>query len=150
MASILESVIKNGRVSRNGDFVVVTLQALSFVVPAVEYQQVQQWARSRVSNDIPHRDRADFVNRFETLLARQGCGIASKGSNKMLAAIMQNMEQAGLSLDEWMIPQGIYDSVEIKKKKPADSDAENDAAEPGAPEDTVAASATNLVPGAHQ
>ncbi|MGH8462140.1 MAG: hypothetical protein ACRESS_11070 [Stenotrophobium sp.] len=124
MASILESVLTHGRVSRNGDFVVVTLQTLSFVIPATEFQQVQQWARSRVSSGMPHRDRADFVNRFETLLARQGCGIASKGSNKMLADIVQKMELAGLSLDEWMIPRGIFDSVEIKKKKPAEDDAE--------------------------
>lgn len=120
MASVLESVLNGGRVSRNGDFVVVTLQNLSFVIPSVEFQQVQQWARSRVSNGIPHRDRADFVNRFETLLARQGCGIATKGSNKALATIVQKMEQAGLSLDEWMIPRGIFDSVEIQRKKPAD------------------------------
>ncbi|MGH8506996.1 MAG: hypothetical protein ACRETM_13720 [Stenotrophobium sp.] len=134
MASILESVLNGGRVSRNGDFVVVTLQSLSFVIPATEFQQVQQWARSRVSNGIPHRDRADFVNRFETLLARQGCGIATKGSNKALATIVQKMEQAGLSLDEWMIPRGIFDSVEIQRKKPADEQAEPETEHHNSPE----------------
>ncbi|HWU69061.1 MAG TPA: hypothetical protein VN046_09305 [Stenotrophobium sp.] len=141
MASILESVLNGGRVSRNGDFVVVTLQNLSFVIPAIEFQQVQQWARSRVSNGIPHRDRADFVNRFETLLARQGCGIATKGSNKALATIVQKMEQAGLSLDEWMIPRGIFDSVEIQRKKPEDAPAGEEAADqaPGdSPDDPAA------------
>ncbi|MGH8539287.1 MAG: hypothetical protein ACRETW_02115 [Stenotrophobium sp.] len=144
MASILETVLNGGRVSRNGDFVVVTLQNLGFVVPAMEFTQVQQWARSKVSNGIPHRDRMDFVNRFETLLARQGAGVATKGSNKALAAIVTGMEQAGLSLDEWMIPRGIFDSVEIVKK--AKPDAEAPAGETGTEAEKAAVNAPPAPP----
>ena len=116
-ATVLANAFASGgRSSRYGDFVIIRLQALSFVATAMEFQQVQTWARSRLSQGAAHRDRMAFVDRFETVLARSGGGIATKGSRKVLAALVKNMKQAGLDLEGWLVPQQLEDDIEIKRK----------------------------------
>ena len=115
--TILASVTAGGcRTSRLGDFVVVTLESMAFAVTALDFQQAQTWARSRTSVGNAHRDRGAFIDRFETILARSGGGIASKGSRPLLARIVKGMEQNGMLMAEWSIPHNINESVEMKKK----------------------------------
>ncbi|MFA5940423.1 MAG: hypothetical protein WC809_13785 [Sinimarinibacterium sp.] len=110
-----------GRTARYGDFVVVTMSASAFVAPALDYHRVQTWARSRTSLGNAHRDRTAFTDRFETLLARSGCGIATKGSRQVLSRLVKGMEQSGLSITEWAVPQNVHEGVEVKKReKPAE------------------------------
>lgn len=116
-ANLLLGVFSGGgRTSRYGDFVVVTMSAAAFVATAMEYQRVQTWARARASLGNAQRDRTAFTDRFETLLARSGCGLATKGSRQVLSLIVKGMEQNGLPTNEWSVPQNLNEGVEIKKK----------------------------------
>lgn len=113
---LLSAFSGGGRTSRYGDFVVVTMTASAFVATTIEYQQVQTWARARASLGNVQRDRTAFTDRFDTLLARSGSGIATKGSRQVLARLVKGMELSGLQLGDWSIPQNVNESVEIKKK----------------------------------
>ena len=81
---------------------------------------MQTWARSRASLGNPHRDRSAFVDRFDTVLARSGSGIATKGSRPVLAMIVKGMEKNGLQMGDWSVPHNINESVEVKKKPKPD------------------------------
>lgn len=121
--SMMDNVLSGGRVSRAGDLAVVYLQACAFATTSQDYQQVQQWARSKTGSDVPNRDKAAFIARFETIIGRNGSGIATKGSNKVLAKMVKAMEQMGLTPEDWMIPPNLdADEIEVKKKaKPDDT-----------------------------
>ena len=107
------------RTARYGDFVVITLQSAAFAVTAQDLQQAEAWARSRSSLGSPHRDRSAFMDRFETLLARGGSGVATKGGRAVLARIVKGMEANGIQINEWAVPHNINESVEVQKQKPA-------------------------------
>ncbi|HEY0917335.1 MAG TPA: hypothetical protein VGE22_20815 [Solimonas sp.] len=113
---LLSALSGGGRTSRYGDWVVVTLPAMAFATSAQEFQQVQTWARARSSMGNVHRDRSLFVERFETVLARSGGGIATRGSRPVLQRLIAGLKQGGLQMDEWSIPHNINESVEIKRK----------------------------------
>lgn len=124
--SVMDNVLSaGGRVTRAGDMAVVYMQGAAFATSAQEFQQAQQWARSKPGHDIPHRDRQAFIARFETIIGRNGSGIATKGGNKVLSRIVKAMEQMGLTVDDWMIPPNLdMDEIEVKKKdKPAEEAA---------------------------
>lgn len=115
---LLSTLSGGGRTSRYGDWVVVTLPAMAFATSAQEFQQVQAWARARASLGNVHRDRSFFVARFETVLARNGGGLATRGSRPVLQRLIAGLKQGGLQMDEWSIPHNINESVEIKRKAP--------------------------------
>lgn len=118
--TLLASATDGGcRRARYGDFVIVTLQNAAFAVTAQDLQIAENWARSRTSLGNTHRDREAFINRFETILARQGSAIASKGSIPVLARIVKGMTANGVQLGEWSIPHNINESVEVKKPNAA-------------------------------
>ena len=116
--TLLDSALNGGRTSRNGDLVVVTLPAQAFVTTAQEFMQAQQWARSKQSNGIPHRDRTAFIERFETVIGRNGSGIATRGNPKALQRMVHSMEQLGIPLDDWMVPRALdEEGMQPRKKK---------------------------------
>lgn len=123
--SVMDNVLANGgRVSRAGDLAVVYLQGCAFATTAVDFQQVQQWARSKPGHELPHKDRQAFIARFETIIGRNGSGIATKGSNKVLSRIAKAMEQMGLTVEDWMIPENLdADEIEVKKKDKPEAEA---------------------------
>lgn len=109
-----------GRMSRRGDLTLVHLNSCSFATTAVDLLQAENWARARHSRGNPHRDRMAFVERFETILARNGAGVTTKGSRPILQGIVKSMKANGLQMEEWSIPMNLYESMEIQKKdKPA-------------------------------
>lgn len=114
--TILQVVENGGRFSRYGDFLMVVLPGCAFMTPATDFQQVRQWANSKQSSGTPNRDRMNFVERFETLLARNGSGIATKGHSAVLLRLVKGMKSSGIVLDDWSIPARIYESVEIVKR----------------------------------
>ncbi|TXH05649.1 MAG: hypothetical protein E6R07_02245 [Nevskiaceae bacterium] len=126
--TLLDSVFNGGRSSRNGDLVVVMLPSQSFVTSAQEFMQAQQWARSKQSNGFPNRDRAAFIERFDTLVARNGAGVATRGHPKVLKRMVALMEQQGMAMEDWMIPRFVDD--EIKRKEKPEDEAEAPAAAP--------------------
>lgn len=131
---LLSAFSGGGRTARYGDFVIVTMSASAFAATAQEFQQVQTWARARASLGNPHRDRSAFTDRFETVLARSGSGIATKGNRQILARIVKGMEQNGLQVGEWSVPHNINESVEVRKK-PKAAEPEAGAAAAADPQD---------------
>lgn len=123
-ATVLMSVLAHGgRTTRYGDFIVVHMHGCSFITTPMEFQQAQMWARARMSSGTPTRDRSAFVDRFETILARIGGGIATKGNRAALARIVKSMTANALQLAEWSIPHNINESVEIARKPKVDASA---------------------------
>jgi len=116
-STVLNSVLANGgRTSRYGDYTVVFMHACTFITTPMEFMQMQNWARARMSCGNPVRDRTLFVDRFETVLARSGGGIATKGAKGVLQRIVKSMKANAMSMDEWSIPLNLDESVEIARK----------------------------------
>ena len=130
MSTVLKSVFAaGGRVARYGDFSIVYMSSGAFVTTPVELVMNQNWARARTTFGNPAKDRMAFVDRFETVLARVGCGIATKGSRGLLQRIVKSMVASALPLEQWSIPRNLNESMEMKKKpgpdgaKAAETDA---------------------------
>lgn len=104
--------------ARHGDFVVVKFPASTFATSSFDYHRVQTWARGRMSTGNAHRDRAAFVDRFETLLARGGSGVATKGNRPALRLLIKGLSQSGAVISEWSVPHNINESVEIARRAP--------------------------------
>lgn len=132
--TILASATNGTRSSRYGDIVLVVMENIAFITTAQEFQSVSQWARAKQSLGNKHKDRAAMVGRFETLLGRQGGGVATKGTNKILQGVVKSMEQSGFDIKEWILPPTLFEEIEIKKKPKAEAEAE----EPAKPDDPKA------------
>ena len=142
-ATVLTSVLAHGgRTTRYGDFTIVHMHGCSFITTPMEYMQMQNWARGRVSCGNPARDRTTFLERFETVLGRAGGGVATRGNRSVLSRIVKAMKLNAVFVEEWMVPHDLNQSMEMKRPKgwvpgsragktaEADADAANDAAPP--------------------
>lgn len=119
-ATIFTSVFAGGGgTSRYGEFIVVRMANCAFITTPMEFQQMSSWARGRMSCGTPHRDRASFVERFETILGRTGSGVSSKGNRAVLSRIVKAMKASSMFLEEWSIPRDLDASMEMKKKAQA-------------------------------
>jgi hypothetical protein len=117
-ATVLTSVLAHGgRTSRYGEFSIVHMHGCSFITTPMELTQMTNWARGRVSCGNPSRDRTAFTDRFETILARSGSGISTRGNRSVLSRIVKAMKASAVFLEEWMIPRDLNESMEMKKKK---------------------------------
>lgn len=110
---------QGGRSSRNGDYVIVYLQGCTFVTTAAELLSAQNWARGRVSCGNAVKDRSLFVDRIENVLARNGGGLATRGSRQTLRKIVKDMTANCMILEEWSIPANLHESMEIQRKPAA-------------------------------
>lgn len=119
-ATVLTSVLQHGgRTSRYGEFTIVHMHGCSFITTPMEYMQMQNWARGRMSTGNPVRDRTSFVDCFETLLARVGSGLATKGNRMILSRIVKAMKSNSVFMEEWSVPHDLGQGVEMKRKTPA-------------------------------
>ena len=120
-ATILTSVFANGgRTARHGEFTIVTMHGCAFVTTPMEFHQHQNWARGRASTGNVTRDRTMFVDRFDTVIGRDGSGVASKGNPMALQRIVKAMKAAAMFMESWNVPRNLDASIEIvKKPKPA-------------------------------
>ena len=100
----------------------------AFAVTAQDLQVANSWARSRASLGNINRDRSAYTDRFDTMLARTGSGLASKGSRPTLARIVNGMKANGVDLNEWQVPHNVFESVEMKKSAPVAGESAPDAA----------------------
>jgi hypothetical protein len=117
-ATVLTSVLAHGgRTSRYGEFTVVHMHGCSFITTPMECMQMQNWARGRTSTGNPARDRTTFVERFETVLARVGGGVATRGNRSVLSRIVKAMKANSLFLEEWSVPRDLDQSMEMKRPK---------------------------------
>lgn len=119
-ATVFTSVFAGGGgTSRYGDYTVVRMSNCSFITTPMEFQQMSNWARGRMSSGTPHRDRMAFVERFETMIGRMGSAVATKGNRSALARIVKGMKANAMLLAEWNIPHDLNASMEIKRKPAA-------------------------------
>ena len=117
-ATVLTSVLAHGgRTSRYGEFTVVHMHGCSFITTPMEYMQMQNWARGRTSTGNPGRDRTTFVERFETVLARVGGGVATRGNRSVLSRIVKAMKASSMFMEEWSVPRDLDQSMEMKRPK---------------------------------
>jgi hypothetical protein len=117
--TLLVGALGGGGTARYGDFVLVKLPNGGFAASAQDFNTAQNWARGKMSSGNAQRDRSLFTDRFETLLARSGSGIATKGSRATLRGIIAGLTQLGVQMSGYSVPININDSVEIERKKPA-------------------------------
>ena len=116
-ATILSSVqAHGGRITRYGEFTMVHMHGASFITTPMEYMQMQNWARGRVSSGNPGRDRTTFVDKFETVLGRSGSGIATRGNRSILARIAKAMKSSAVFVEDWAVPRDLDQGMEMKKK----------------------------------
>jgi hypothetical protein len=116
-ASVLNSVFgTGGRIARYGEFSIVYMHTGAFITTPMELMAQQNWARARVSCGNAVKDRNAFVDRFETVLARAGSGLSTKGSRGLLQRIVKAMTAAAVPLESWSIPLNLNESMEMKKK----------------------------------
>jgi hypothetical protein len=104
-ATLLASVFAGGgRASRYGDFTIVTLHGCCFATTPGEFQQQQGWALAHASSGDTARDCAVFLDRFDTVIGREGSGIASKGSRMALHRIIKAMKASAVFMEGWDVP----------------------------------------------
>ena len=116
-ATILTSVhAHGGRITRYGEFTMVFMHGASFITTPMEYMQMQNWARGRVSSGNAGRDRTTFVDKFETVLGRSGSGIATRGNRSILARIVKAMKSSAVFVEDWAVPRDLEQGMEMKKK----------------------------------
>ncbi len=117
-ATILTSVLAHGgRTGRYGEFTIVYMHGCTFITTPMEFMQMNNWARGRVSCGNPSRDRTTFIEKFETVLARSGGGVATRGNRSVLSRIVKAMKASSLPLEEWMIPRDLDAGMEMKRPK---------------------------------
>lgn len=115
--SIFQTVFASGtRATRYGDFTVITLSGCAFVTTPMELHQAESWGRSRPTTGNANRDRMSLLDRFQTVLARSGSGIATRGNRKQLSVMVESMKANGLQMDEWSVPTNLNESMEMKRK----------------------------------
>lgn len=117
-ATILTSVFASGgRASRFGEFTMVYMHGSRFIATAMEFMQMQNWARGRPSSGNAVRDRSQFLDRFETVLGGAGCGVSTRGPRPVLQRIVKAMKANAVLLEGWNVPHDIDQSVEIARPK---------------------------------
>jgi hypothetical protein len=119
LKTVLLSAFSGGSSSsRHGDFVVVKFPATTFAASAMDFHLVRTWARGRSSLGSPQRDRVAFIERFETLLARGGSGVATKGNRPALRLLVRGLTQVGAVIGEWSVPHNLDESMEAQRRAP--------------------------------
>ncbi|MCK5859786.1 hypothetical protein [Abyssibacter sp.] len=108
-----------GRMTRFGDFVVCRLSTGSFTVTSLEFQPIRMWAHAKLSTGNVVRDRALFVDRFQTLLARKGSGIATRGNREALKRLARGLQQMGIAMGEWSVPHDLNACDMPPRRRPA-------------------------------
>lgn len=107
---------QGGRTAKYGDFTVVFMHSCAFATTPAELMQHSNWARGRMSSGNAARDRTTFTDRFETVIARNGSGLRTRGSRGVLQRMIKSMKANALQMEEWSIPHDINESLEIQKK----------------------------------
>lgn len=103
--TLLASVFAGGgRASRYGDFIIVSLHGYCFATTPGEFRQQQSWATNHASSGDAGRDCAMFLDRFDTVIGREGSGIASKGSRMALHRIIKAMKASAVFMEGWDVP----------------------------------------------
>jgi len=100
-----------GSVRRYGDMVQLTMPGIGVVTTQQDMQQATSWARSKMASGAINKDRMLLMDRFETLIARQYSGCATRGGNRTIAGLAKIMASTGMDLQSWSIPKVVMDEL---------------------------------------
>lgn len=115
---MLDSAMERASTTNYGTFSLLVFAGEGAVmVDAQELRNAQRWAGMRPSTGIPVKDRTTFLSRFEVMVARANCALASKGSSKPISDLAKAAKQAGLALKEWAIPKPALDMMVVESAK---------------------------------
>ncbi len=133
--SLFEAATARGRLIRHGDIACIVMDgAGAVVVSTQELIPAQKWAQSRPPSSNLLSDRARFLDRFQTLIARPGSVQSTRGSQRPLERLAQAMSAVGYDLGEWVLPAEVRESgkttpdAKAAMPEPPDPDATADAA----------------------
>lgn len=139
--SLFEAATNRGRVIRQGEIVHWVMDGSgAVVVPAQDFLIAQKWGQSRTGSTNVVTDRGRFLEKFETLIARPGSFVSTRGNTRSLASLAKVMIASGYDMSEWGLPFDVKQAL-----KPADpNEAKLKAAERAA--DEAAAAQAQTVP----
>lgn len=117
--SILTGATAAGcRRTRHGDSVVVVMQSTAFAVLALDLTKVESWVRATASIGGGQRDLTAFVARFDHVLARTGGGVATRGSDVVLARIARDLIANNVDVSGWAMPRSVRESLDVHPAMP--------------------------------
>jgi len=128
--TLFEGFIFRARVVKQGDIAMIVLDgAGALIVPMDEYLTAQKWAQSKMSSGNMVTDRGRFMDQFNSMVARPGSFLGTKGNGRQLYKLVKAMRAAGHGMDDWMVPMDLKaakleDPDEIKKKDKGEPGAE--------------------------
>ncbi|MEC9358135.1 MAG: hypothetical protein VX836_09730 [Pseudomonadota bacterium] len=132
---MFESALTRLQVSRYGELVQLVMPGEgALIVPTTEFTFVQKWAQRRNSTGSPIRDRALVLEKLDTVIARSGSLVSTRGSRKPLETLVRAMRGAGFAPEEWNLPTDLKTVPKPDSGIPAKPKAGN-AAETGDPQD---------------
>jgi hypothetical protein len=100
---LLDSVSKTVQIARNGEFAELRFKQTSVVVLSLDLFRKQQWAAGRDSTGNPDGDRRRFLDQFETLIAVNGAGISSRGSEQSIMKLLTALKNAGIPVEQYAV-----------------------------------------------
>jgi hypothetical protein len=138
--SLFEAATTRGRVIRQGEIVQWVMDGSgAIVVPAQDFLIAQKWGQSRTGSTNIVTDRGRFLEKFETLIARPGSFVSTRGNTRSLASLAKLMIASGYDISEWGLPFDVKQAL-----KPADpNQAKSKTANP-ADDEAAAAQASTL------
>lgn len=132
---MFESALTRLQVSRYGELVQLVMPGEgALIVPTAEFTFAQKWAQRRNSTGSPIRDRALVLEKLDTVIARSGSLVSTRGSRKPLETLVRAMRGAGFAPEEWNLPADLKTVPKPDSGIPAKPNAGN-VAETGDPED---------------
>lgn len=128
--SILTGATAAGcRRTRHGESVLVVMQSTAFAVLALELTKVESWARATASIGGGQRDLIAFVARFDHVLARSGGGVATRGSDAVLARIARDLVAHDVDISGWAMPRSVRESLQVNPAVPSPGAADSEVKE---------------------
>ncbi len=114
--SLFEAATTRGRVIRQGEIVQWVMDGSgAIVIPAQDFLIAQKWGQSRTGSTNIVTDRGRLLEKFETLIARPGSFVSTRGNTRSLASLAKVMIASGYDISEWGLPFDVKQAL-----KPAD------------------------------
>lgn len=102
---LLDSALTRLQVSRFAELVHLVMPGEgALIVPSDDYNVAHKWAQRRHSTGSAMRDRALLLEKLDTVIARSGSLVSTRGSRRPLEKLVQAMRSAGFSPEEWSLP----------------------------------------------
>lgn len=130
--TLLQAVTSAGRVVRQGPLVQFIIDGNgAMVMPTLDFFTVEKWANSKFASGNRMADRTRFLDQIQTLVARPGSFISTRGSSKTLEDLARLMKANGYDLNEWQLPPELKN---LGKPPPPEAAKKPGAAESGPPQ----------------